>query len=157
MGTDLNTGKTQLICIWPHSAIQELNPIQMAAAGFYLAIDVHQPQQIDRVKCYMCGIVVAGWTVFDRPTDKHKQIAPDCPFVLRLFGREHIFNSKLDNATFNRFPPVLKRGTFYTHEIFLANSQNNLYQRQLFRLLLLKRLMSLICSLVLESFLIFKH
>ena len=112
MCTASNAGESRLICIWPHSAIQELKPFQMSAAGFYLALDEQHIQQIDRVQCYMCGVVLAEWTASDRPMEKHMQIAPECPFVLRLYGREHLFNSKINSETFNNCPPVLKRGTF---------------------------------------------
>ncbi|XP_028413742.1 putative inhibitor of apoptosis [Dendronephthya gigantea] len=62
---------------WPkHCPVQ---PKELIDAGFYYT------GSGDRVQCFKCGIILAGWEPHDTPWGEHEKWSKDCPLV-----REHL-------------------------------------------------------------------
>ena len=51
--------------------------ILLASAGLYFA------SEGDEVICYTCGIRRSGWNEYDKPMEIHKQLRPNCAFLLK--------------------------------------------------------------------------
>lgn len=71
----LRDGKLRLrsfqIGNWDH----EVDAAEMAEAGFYYL------QNLDRVQCVYCEIVLDGWHAEDDPLLEHARHSPRCPFI----------------------------------------------------------------------------
>ena len=64
---------------WPHPDTFVANPKSLAEAGFY-----YNPgkDNVDKVKCFICGRELGGWTENDNPFEVHVNKAPRCPWAV---------------------------------------------------------------------------
>ncbi|CAH0586957.1 unnamed protein product [Chrysodeixis includens] len=60
---------------WPSSA--PVDPIRIAKAGFF------STGEGTEVKCFCCGNKISQWNYGDQVMWRHRQLKPDCPFVLQ--------------------------------------------------------------------------
>lgn len=60
--------------LWPESA--PVSPWQLAQAGLYYM------GEADRVQCFCCGGMLAGWEPGDEPWSEHSRHFPNCFFIL---------------------------------------------------------------------------
>lgn len=59
---------------WPSDTV--VSPVRIAKAGFF-AINEEQT-----VQCFACGVRISEWEYGDQVMAKHRQLSPQCPFVI---------------------------------------------------------------------------
>ena len=66
---------------WPKDC--PVQPKELIDAGFYYTGNE------DKVECFKCGIILAGWEPEDTPWGEHEKWAKDCPLVAEHFQRRN--------------------------------------------------------------------
>lgn len=68
------TSRLQTFCYWPTSA--PVDPTRIAKAGFYYTgVGLE-------VQCFCCSGKITNWNYGDQVMCRHRQLKPNCPFVL---------------------------------------------------------------------------
>lgn len=61
---------------WPKIWIPQVNPEQLAIAGFYYT------GKRDKVRCFHCGGEICNWKPTDKPWQRHAERYPHCRYLL---------------------------------------------------------------------------
>ncbi|KZC11010.1 Apoptosis 2 inhibitor [Dufourea novaeangliae] len=63
---------------WPANA--PIDATRLAKAGFYYS------GHSLKVQCFLCGVQISDWNYNDRAIVRHREAAPDCPFIRNPFN-----------------------------------------------------------------------
>ncbi|XP_054005935.1 putative inhibitor of apoptosis [Hylaeus anthracinus] len=70
---NVEENRLQTFTNWPENAA--VDAARIAKAGFYYS------GQAVEVQCFLCGIKISDWNYSDQAMVRHREAAPDCPFV----------------------------------------------------------------------------
>ncbi|XP_076636294.1 death-associated inhibitor of apoptosis 2 isoform X2 [Colletes latitarsis] len=70
---NVEENRLQTFADWPANA--EVNAARIAKAGFYYS------GRAVEVQCFLCGVIISDWKFGDQAMVRHREAAPDCPFV----------------------------------------------------------------------------
>ncbi|XP_070411489.1 baculoviral IAP repeat-containing protein 2 isoform X1 [Nothobranchius furzeri] len=83
---------------FPSSPVTERS---LARAGwFYTGVG-------DRVQCFRCNVTAEGWLAGDCPSEKHKQLSPNCSFIQSLPSTTNLLSSSHSAFSPLRIAPAL--------------------------------------------------
>ncbi|XP_066586499.1 death-associated inhibitor of apoptosis 2 isoform X2 [Prorops nasuta] len=104
---------------WPTTAVIDAG--RVAKAGFYYTGHAQE------VQCFLCGEKVSEWNYGDQAIVRHRQVSPNCPFVI---DSSSTCNVPLTSITNNATIPSSSSGAASSARHVVQGNSVNIIQRQ---------------------------